>query len=210
MLLVCYSVYSQETDTIMYSDIECNESIGASETQSVSIQLNNDTLTLSGKIIANCCGTHFLEYEVFEGSVYFNRIDTGNLCDCYCLHDIFIRIGGCTSSFYNIKLLEYSGNDGIDTLVNANHTGIDNIKNGKKTEIFPNPFNEVATVTFSNPNLDCFTFKMFDCSGSLIKTIYNLNSNSFQLYREDLNAGFYYFNLYNSDKIYYSGKLLIQ
>jgi hypothetical protein len=194
----------------MYSDIECSEPIGSSETQSVTIQSKNDTLTLSGKIIANCCGTHFLKYEVFEGSVYFTRIDTGNLCDCYCLHDIFIKIGGCTSSFYSVKLFEYSGTDGIDTLVNANHTGINTINNEKKTEIFPNPFNESAKVNFSNHNLDCFTFKMFDCSGRLIKTINNLNTNSFQLYKENLNAGFYYFNLYNSDKNYFSGKLLIQ
>lgn len=210
MLLACYSVYSQETDTIMYSDIECNEPIGSSDKQSVTIQFENDTLILSGKIIANCCGTHFLKYEVFEDSIYFTRIDTGNLCDCYCLHDIFIKILGCTSSFYNIKLHEYSGNDGIDTLVNTTHIGVNNNKNEKKIEISPNPFNEAATVTFSNPNLDCFTFKMFDCFGSLIKTIDNINSNSFQLYRKNLNAGFYYFNLYNSEKNHYSGKLLIQ
>jgi hypothetical protein len=210
MLLVCYSAYSQETDTIMYSDIECNEPISTSETQSVSIQLKNDTLTLSGKIIANCCGTHFLKYEVFEDIVNFTRIDTGNLCDCYCLHDIVINIGGCTSGFYNVKLHEYSGNDGIDTLIQANQTGINNINNEKKTKIYPNPFNESTTISFSNPNLDCFTFKMFDCSGSLIKTINSLNSNSFQLQRGNLNIGFYYFYLCNSDKIYYSGKLLIK
>jgi len=138
MLLVCYSVYSQEIDTMMYSDVECTEPIGGSETQSVSIQLKNDTLSLSGKIIANCCGTHFLKYEVFEDSVYFTRIDTGNLCDCFCLYDIFIKIGGCTSNFYNIKLLEYSGNDGMDTMVNANHTGINNIKNETKNGHFSN------------------------------------------------------------------------
>ncbi len=210
MMLVCYSAYSQETDTILYSNQECSKPFGDSDTQSVFIQLKNDTITFSGKIIANCCGTHFLKYEVFEDLVYFTRIDTGNLCDCYCFYDIAIKIGGCTSGFYNVKLHEYSGNDGLDTLITANQTGINSINNKKKTKIFPNPFNEYTTITFSNPNLDCFSFKMFDCSGNLIKTINRLNSNSFQLHRDNLNIGFYYFYLSNSDKIYYSGKLLIK
>ncbi len=209
MLMVCFSSYSQETDIIMYSDIECNDPIGASETQSISIQLNNDTLTLSGRIIANCCGAHFLKYEVLEDSIYFTRIDTGNLCDCYCLHEVSIKIGGCTSNFYNVILFEYSGNDGIDTLINVSHTGINSVNDKEKTEIYPNPFNEFATVIFPNPNLYSFTFRMYNCSGNLIKIIPDINSNSFQIYRGNLKAGIYYFSLYNSYNIYYSGKLLI-
>lgn len=210
MLLVCYSAYAQETDTVLYSSNECSEPIGDSDLQNVSMQLKNDTLTISGKIIANCCGVHFLIYEVFEDSVYFSRLDTGNLCDCYCLQDINIKIGGCTSSFYNIKLYEYSGNDGLDTVIYANQTGIINKIEEKKIKICPNPFNETTTIDFLNPNFDCYTFKMFDCSGRLIKTLNGLNTNSFQLNGDNLHSGIYYFHLFNSDVTYYSGKLLIQ
>jgi hypothetical protein len=115
--IICFSAYSQETDTVLYSNNECVEPISDSDLQSISIQLKDDTLTITGKITANCCGTHFLKYELFEDLVYLSRLDTGNLCDCYCLHEINIKIGGCTSSFYTIKLDEYSGNDGLDTLL---------------------------------------------------------------------------------------------
>lgn len=210
ILLVCYSAYSQQTDTIMYSDIECNEPIGGSEKQSISIKLENDTIVLVGKIIANCCGTHLIKYEVFEDSIYFTRIDTGNLCDCYCLHDINIKIGDCTSNFYNVKLIELSGNDGIDTLINAQQTGINIPSIEKKTKISPNPFSESTIISFSNPDFNSYTFKMFNSSGSMIKMIKNISTDSFQLQKENLNSGFYYFYLYSSGKTYYSGKLLIQ
>jgi hypothetical protein len=205
LFLVSYSAYSQ-IDTILYSSGCDTSDFGG---QKIFLQLKNDTLTLTGKIIANCCGTHFIKYELFESSIYLTRIDTGELCDCYCLYDIDIKIGNCTSNYYNVKLHELSGNDGLDTLIKASQSGINNIIKEKETVIFPNPFKESATITFSNPDLKYFTFKMFDSSGRLIKTINDLNTTSFQLFRENLNAGFYYFFLYNSDKIRYSGKLLI-
>ncbi len=210
MLLICYSTYSQGTDTIMYSDIKCNEPIGDSEKQNLSIELKNDTIVLSGKIIANCCGTHLIKYEVFEDAVHFTRIDTGNLCDCYCLHNINVKIGDCTSNFYNVKLFEFSGNDGIDTLINLNQTSTNTPNIETKTKISPNPFSCSTTISFSNPDFSRYTFKIFDSSGSMIKIIQNISTDSFQLEKGNLNPGFYYFYLFSPGKTSYSGKLLIQ
>ena len=120
MVFVYLSAYSQVSDTILFSNHRCTEPLDISDSQSMYLQLENDTLTISGKIISNCCGTHFLKYEIFEDSILLTRIDTGNLCDCYCLQDIVIKIGGCTLSNYNVKLHEYSGNDGIETIVSVN------------------------------------------------------------------------------------------
>ena len=196
----CFSAYSQETGMIMYSNSTCIDNYaGSSYEQNISLQLNNDTLTLSGEITANCCGTHFLKYEIFDNSIFLTRIDTGGLCDCYCHYDIFIQIGGCTSNFYNVVLLPYYGIDGICTSVKAE----------PKIEIYPNPFNEFTTIKFQNPKLECFTFKMYDSEGSLVKTIPEIYSNSFKIYIENLGVGIYYFKLYNSEDISYSGKLII-
>lgn len=211
MLVASFSVQSQEKDTILYSNDSCeNPPVGdIYRLQNISFKLANDSLAITGKIVANCCGNHFVIYEIYSDSIYLSRLDEGDLCDCYCLYDINIKLGKCMSDSYKIHLSESSPFTGVDTLVNASQSDIYSII-GKSAKIYPNPFNELTTIDFSNINFDSFTFKMFDCSGVLIKTINNLDSESFQIYREGLSNGFYYFYLYNSNGDYYTGKLLIE
>ena len=211
LLFVCSTIYSQKTDTMLYSNDECSNTVNDHNSQNVSFTLKNDTLTIYGRIVANCCGDHCIIYNIVKDSVYLFRLDTGNLCDCYCLQKINLKIGGFTSERYKIHLSGYSVYNGIDTIIYSNQTiSCNGNTEAKNIEVYPNPFSKTTIVKFSNPSSDSFTFRIFDCSGKLIKTVNNLGSDCFLIDRENLHNGVYYFRLFNADLAHYTGKLLIQ
>ncbi len=191
LFILFYAIsFSQETDTILYSDTECNESLSNSEMQNISIQFSNDTITVSGDIIANCCGMHFIKYEIINDSISLTRIDTGDMCDCYCLHNININIAGCFLDSYNIHLSEYYGNDGYDTIVNNNPTCVYNINN-EEIKIFPNPASNSISIDIEKEYTD-LTVEIIDETG---RVVYSRNDLENPISLDNFVTGIYFVRL---------------
>jgi hypothetical protein len=204
VVFVSHTVFSQ--DTIRnYITSECLSFIVAPSEWYV-IDYSADSLIISGITGASCTGTHFAMVSVKQDTIFVKTQDagvqdTGELVDCRCMYTFSIKIKR-PSLAENVIYFD-------DSLIYYNQAGIINKIEEKSIKIFPNPFNETTTIDFLNTNSDCFTFKMFDCYGRLIKTLNGLNTSPIQLYRDNLHSGVYYFHLF-SDKSHYFGELLIR
>jgi hypothetical protein len=119
-IVLIFTVYSY-SDTISYITSSCLVSLtdqaDAYDTLERAFLLQNDTLTISGRIYANCCGAHLMKVDIAGDSVVnLYGIDTGDMCDCICTYDFMIKIHGCTSEYYHILLSKYAY-DYIDTII---------------------------------------------------------------------------------------------
>ncbi len=75
--------------------------------------------------------------------------------------------------------------------------------------VFPNPTSQNATLEFSNPEKENFTFTLFDAKGDLVRTIFNIATGEIEIEKQNLASGLYFF-LLQSDRKAGSGKLIIE
>ncbi len=83
--------------------------------------------------------------------------------------------------------------------------------NSKKiqTKIYPNPFSSVATIEIEGYNsTKAITFYLYDAMGRQVSQIKS-NSNQFQLQRNQLVQGLYYYRIEGDDKVIDSGKIIV-
>lgn len=81
---------------------------------------------------------------------------------------------------------------------------------GFEVDVFPNPFHESAMFEIkSDRMLKKVNFLLFDQEGRLLRTE-TFSDNYFELYRKDLSAGIYFFQLITAGQIINSGKLVIR
>lgn len=81
--------------------------------QELSFKLIGDSLSISGLMMLNCCGEHYMTYEVYADSIYLKRYEGGPLCDCNSLREVNFKIGKCTGNHYKIFLTSrYNSTDG--------------------------------------------------------------------------------------------------
>ncbi|MBN1184885.1 MAG: T9SS type A sorting domain-containing protein [Bacteroidales bacterium] len=212
LALLCYNAHSQViTDTILYAWEECDDPIGDPYSQYLNFILDKDTLWIEGDIIANCCGFHFLIYEISTDTILLTRLDTGYLCDCYCLFEINEKIGNCTADSFRIILAELFGYDAIDTLIKKTHVGITHFgQNDMVATCIPNPFSEKTTLTIPFDGFNNHTIVIFDCSGKIVRIMNNIQTNNLVIERGDLMNGVYYFQIFTYEKFLYSGKLIVK
>jgi len=76
--------------------------------------------------------------------------------------------------------------------------------------VFPTPFNEVATLKWKEGKYDDIELEIFNVLGSLVRKEKYPTSNKLVLYRRDLNPGFYQFSLNTENKVIGIGKFLIK
>ena len=82
--------------------------------------------------------------------------------------------------------------------------------------IYPNPFSESTTITFSNmiSDINKYNLKIIDITGKTVRTITNSSCHSERseesiiIERGNLKAGIYFVEL-NADKVY-RGKLVVE
>lgn len=81
----------------------------------------------------------------------------------------------------------------------------------EKVKIIPNPFNNTAMVRLPGSNYDKFplSFILMDFNGKHVIEK-RVTASRFEISRESLVAGVYFFSLKRKDKIIYSGKVVIE
>jgi hypothetical protein len=131
----------------------------------------------------------------FEDIAVMNRNSTAN----YNSTDYSNKQGKLK---YRIKAATLSGK-----IVYSNTVVIDNSSNSPIL-IYPNPANNIITITFTNQSN--VIFKLFDEKGSLVKSRL-LQNMSNAVYTEDLPAGMYFYEIRNNTKeLIQKGKLLVK
>ena len=72
--------------------------------------------------------------------------------------------------------------------------------------IYPNPFTNEATLSFSIPNQKEATIQLFDSRGRLVREYNNIKKEILLIKKDELSSGLYYVNLM-IDYMNYKGKL---
>ena len=98
------------------------------------------------------------------------------------------------------------GRDFIDLLDNTSAAPMPTAK----INIFPNPFEDKATVEITGLDIRNGLFKVYDLQGRLLQT-FNFTSNQFSVKREELPSGMYFYQVESkADGLMSSGKLVIK
>jgi predicted outer membrane repeat protein len=74
--------------------------------------------------------------------------------------------------------------------------------------IYPNPFNNSATIQLIT-NVKYSELNLYNMSGQKIKTINDISGDQIKIERENLSSGFYFYELKQDKKIISTGKLII-
>ena len=140
ILLICLLcsciAYAQVSNKVLYAvEGSCVTSTSKSapdeEAQHLSFRLQNGSLFITGKITANCCGNHYLMYEIYPDSISLSCIDEDGICKCLCPYNVNTEIKNCPANSYKVSLAGYDGYGGnIETTVHRAVSTIDPIQIG--------------------------------------------------------------------------------
>jgi len=77
--------------------------------------------------------------------------------------------------------------------------------------VYPNPFKQTANVGFINPKGELlkYDFQIFDVSGRKIKSYEGQDADGFSIDSDNMNNGFYFYNLYIDGHLAISGKIIV-
>lgn len=81
--------------------------------------------------------------------------------------------------------------------------------NDLQIKVFPNPFDQTATLTVEGLNDPYLYLEIYDLSGKRLQQ-YQANDNRIQLSRQQLNAGLYMYRLSGQNGLIGSGKIVVQ
>ncbi len=77
------------------------------------------------------------------------------------------------------------------------------------TSIYPNPMAQSATISVSN-TVNAVTFRMFESTGKVVSYKTGLTNGTYQLNREALTPGLYFYEILEGNKVAQTGKLIVQ
>lgn len=127
---------------------------------------------------------------------------------------------GCTQTYCDSLLgvdsLSRSSNPLSLTVVNGPDfpgvvTGIENVNIENVISVFPNPFNDATTfVINSDKTNESYTFELYDVLGKKVMEQMNISSKQFQISRNGLESGVYFYKIYSSEIPINTGKLIIK
>lgn len=89
-------------------------------------------------------------------------------------------------------------NTTLNTLVFVLPVGLNEIENKDNVLIYPNPFNETATMTFENPASDKYTLVVSDITGKQVSKEQFTNGTRFIIEGSKLSDGMYFYTLTNT------------
>ena len=79
-----------------------------------------------------------------------------------------------------------------------------------ETTVYPNPFTDVTTIEISGyEDIEPITFTLYDMMGRQVEVIQH-STTQFQLERNQLSSGIYYYSIQNSSDVIDSGQLIVR
>jgi len=78
-----------------------------------------------------------------------------------------------------------------------------------EVKIYPNPFNDFATIDIRELAIDNGQFKLYDATGRLVRNR-AFSSNTYRLAKQELLTGLYFFTIENNGEIIANGKLIAE
>jgi len=89
--------------------------------------------------------------------------------------------------------------------------GINESENNKYVKLYPNPFNNSATINIdATIKLNSASIVVYDILGKEIKTINNISNNNITLEKGELPTGIYFYKLINNQITVSTGKFMIE
>jgi len=88
--------------------------------------------------------------------------------------------------------------------------GMNEIHNFISWILYPNPFNNSATLIFKNSKNESHTLTLYDIHGRLVQTINDITTNRVEIERKNLTNGLYFFQLRTDREVLSTGKLIIE
>ncbi len=88
-------------------------------------------------------------------------------------------------------------------------TGIIDPVQSNEISIFPNPFEDFATIEFNNPEYDSYTLTIYNPQGGVVRSITHLTSGKIELERGNLIAGYYFIQLRDDKQVRATARIVI-
>ncbi|MCH2234766.1 MAG: T9SS type A sorting domain-containing protein [Crocinitomicaceae bacterium] len=145
-------------------------------------------------------------FQLYAGDIGFHIIIEGTpqiagesyLCD--------LGYTFSTGSDWGMLILENTQ----DSCLVDEFNGLNDNTQNHYIKVFPNPFNQNTTIEIENYPNELYNCIMYDFLGKKVKSIKNISSNKFIIYKEGLPTGTYVFQLQNKHGIIATGKLIIE
>jgi len=195
--------------------VEPNESINLNlnysdaNASSVSLSAFGEPLLLGNTATFNLDSTD----SEFEARDFYWTPSVSNVrCAPYIVSFRGSSLGGNHVRATDVSLLIYVHDQNI--LNDANclvFAGIEDeiVYENNRINIYPNPFSESASVTFTNENVFDFTFEVFTASGQLVHSESGTTARSIEL-NNGFASGLYFYKVSFSDGKVEQGKVVAQ
>lgn len=73
-------------------------------------------------------------------------------------------------------------------------------------KVYPNPARQNVKIEFYNPKNEKTTLMLYDAHGRIVRTIKDITTNTIEIQKQNLTAGFYFFQLYANGRMLAKGK----
>lgn len=93
---------------------------------------------------------------------------------------------------------------------NKGTVGLNELQSNSAFTVFPNPFNQSATLQFENSQNKKCTLTLFDSEGRIVRTISNIISDNIEIERNNLKSGLYFYQLRTDAELCATGKFIIE
>jgi hypothetical protein len=139
-------------------------------------------------------------------SVGFTASDTTLLFKFLPMDDDTIAIFSTTDANAGLRM----GIDSIYIALYVNPKGIEDALSAKCASVYPNPFDQSATIKFCNAEKEACTLTLYDQRGRIVRIVTNITADKVEIKKENLASGLYAFQLRTEKEIIAKGKLSIE
>jgi len=150
-----------------------------------------------------------IEYNIYRESIVAGQYERiGQLP--YNALSVFVDTIADPSEQAWIYKITATESEGFESNIEDNRlkTGIYDSRIAGNLTIYPNPFNEMTTLKFPNPENNLFRLRVIDLTGKILCDINGISGSDYVLERDDLEKGYYIIEL-SGDKVY-RGRIVVE